>query len=444
MNYKSKLIISLLFAINILTIGSLFFSMAVNAQADSPKIAGLTAGYKEGYTPPKILTRFPVDLDLLYYNVSHPEAIKDRIDSYGMHQYKAHIDGNHRWYLMTANTPLQIPFYAPAQSQFTSIMAAGGREEALNFVTFEGKTCYENVRLELKVSKDINVVFDHAYVLKSIIDKVETNKTFYAGEMLGYGSKGGFAGELDFEVNDANYHNGVSSNRGTGVCPLAYFDASIQTEILNWWNTYDYEWWKEQGTLPQGHLCNDPNINIPGTIWGIWKDVSDPNFEKGNTILTTLERSRFITEETLNQTESGKPLPTTYIGILGQRNPNQQDTTTDLFGSVVIERVNGDNVSGIFKCTEFQTDVKKQYIRYEVTPGSDSATGYDDRLVIEGFDTLVAAEAGFTEAKLEYIHDFSYGREEEGDIGIETSPLFIGLFSLGTIGIIIQKRKNPE
>ncbi|MCE7746389.1 MAG: hypothetical protein GPJ52_14770 [Candidatus Heimdallarchaeota archaeon] len=361
-----------------------------------------------------VLDTFPVDLDLLfweddlairahYLNMIGNSSFGWMVTPWGGHYVSNHIEGADKFYLYAYR---HIEVYAPADGSF---MEAGGLVILNGTIdNFHGNDVITDVRLSMDIGEDCALVIDHLDLLKSINDEINNTNSydFVEGEFIGY-TPGDYA--LDF-----TYYQGKGFR---SICPYNALSVSLQTQFANYFDM-QYQRAKICGIFPESNIENDYNIGINNTAWGVWEYK---NSKYGSTINQTEDwgeyepsviafmQRNFTNPETFYR----NPINTIYnltediVGLVTDNHAGKDIGDYNSIGQCLIKQESGYELEGIFEFrtygySDWGSSNTTIYARYEVIE-NETNFGFDDELIIEYYDNLISAEAGFTADNFSYI-----------------------------------------
>lgn len=351
-------------------------------------------------------SHFPVDLDLLFRLDKESGDIP--ISPYHCYFFfTTHIEGAGKWYFKAPdNYPSKgslVKVYLPAEGKIESRDIEVFGEE----ITLNGEKVLLDSQVDFDVGSGIEIHFGHLALRKSLKEKVEAEGplTYKAGTHIGYIFYPSGNHTLDFEVIDENFNAGLTPNPddkcNKSANPLNYFSKRLKSYLLQKYTPF-YEKMKKEGIYPFSDLKDSrANVNIYGTIWGVWfrDDIEgeigsevDPAFEAW-TIVTLLERNMFH-KETFWKILNKKP----YIsGIMLEEvegwSPTQRvklfEGKPPWIANFYI--ISGNNKEGVAKIKDYY-DEKSPFIYLKFKLIENGPSIFDDKLVMEGFSSLLKAK----------------------------------------------------
>ena len=416
-------------------------------------------------------TRFPVDLGELfyqrdmnnpYYNYIVNEICKNQgsvhalLTPFAFFESGEHVEGRGKWYISCwegdpqgdwwgSGHPryFEVRMPAPGTLYKGGVLFMGGEanilpllstnipESIIMEVNGNQVEVYDDSQIFVDMGEGVILDFTHFYLLSTIVDqllaqgKVELNE----GDLVGYT---GVPYALDFRIQDTNNNNGISVNPNFMLNlftpPLGYFTPELQQEIRNYFYGEDtpeldslYEAWKENGMVEFSRLDNSLNINIDGTVWGLWIYQSGftgnaqlteeekqviflPSINRGIIALVNLAKTNPETFYRLRP--GGEPFPDNFVGIYADYFENNEGANAyrQTFGDCYLLRMEGDDQTGIFLLRDKETGDTIKYLRYQLIENNPEDR-FDDQLKLEWFDTLAEAQGGFTNNYFLYIKD---------------------------------------
>ena len=375
-----------------------------------------------------ILNTFPVDLDLLfwdddlatqayYLNMIGNSTNGWMVTPWGGHYVSAHLEGAAKFYLYAYR---YIEVYAPADGPLlenSGLVIQNGTVD-----NFHGNDVVTNIGLAIDIGNDCVIDFAHMNLLKSIFDEIVSTDTydFVEGELIGYTAG---VNALDF-----SYYQGKGFE---SICPYNAFSTSLQTQFDSYYDL-QYQRAKICGLHPESNIENDYDIGINNTAWGVW-EYKDSKYgsiinqtedwgEYEPSVVTFMHRN-FTNPETFYR----NPINVIYnltgdiIGLVTDNHLAKDIGDYNSIGQCLVKRTSGDELAGIFEFRVFaysdwgisNTTI---YAKYDVFE-NEISTGFDDELIVEYYDNLLSAEAGFT------ANNFSYERHiPHWDLYVEPGP----------------------
>ena len=284
-----------------------------------------------------------------------------------------------------------------------AIRAFGGEEGIEG--QFNGEKVLINVQVLFDVSPEITVFYMHLTLRDEIRATVQDSPNAYvmfdAGTHIGYiypPPTSSFY-TLDFGVQDQNMDAGLTRDPkewwNTSVNPLDYFVDDLRKSILEAYRP-TYDTLVEVGTFPYSDIEDSrQNINEQGTIWGVWFkddliDVWDGSAWSVVNLVKKAELHQATYWRTLQEfpTMSGLFVEEARGEAVGQRLYEGQPIRLSKFYII-----SGNEMVGVARIEEDWGDSPRTvYLKYEALP--NTASKFDDTLIMESFQTFEAAEAG--------------------------------------------------
>lgn len=410
-----------------------------------------------GYYPnnPDLVTlnSFPIDLDLLFWS-DQPEIRAQRLNAigngtwgwmltpWGGHFISSHFEGADKWYFY-ADRPLNIT--APISGKVQQYRVSDGSSAIVN-----GNPVIVDVRLVIDIGSGCSVKFEHLTILESLHDQVKDgNYKFTLDEFLGYPTEW----SPGFWTIDFHYWY-----KSEDICPYPALSQSLQEQLTTLYNL-QYARAKIGGVYPQSTLCNDMNISIRDSFWGVWEYKTGPY----DSFMTDVDRIfgyevggfTFLNRELTNpQTfhrdmiNLSKELSPDIIGVF--RDAGNGDVPGyDSLGTCMVEQVEGDNLEGILELIIIDSwdwgDTASVYTRYSLDTKT-SKLG-DDLLTIEYFSTLSEAQDGFTENSIIYQRFLGFLSFQDGILIITLSAAGLVVLIISvvlTITFVKKKKKRMQ
>jgi hypothetical protein len=319
---------------------------------------------------------------------------------------------------------------APATGELSNYQVNDGTTAMIN-----GSEVIVDVRLGIKIGPNCEVEFQHLTIPVSLHDEVKDNRhSFTEGDLLGYPtewSPGFWTIDFHYKYKDEN------------VCPYPGLSPDLQEKVTTYYNL-QYERAKQAGIYPESQLCNEFDITVAESLWGVWEYVDGPLnnqllreadrlFGQAAGGITLLSRE-LANPETFwrNRNHPSENMTSDFVGLFEDGHSNPTSGYSKI-GESMVKLVEGDAVQGILELITvyhydwgFDTSV---FAKYSVDLRGSGVS--DDRLTIEYFSSLLEAQAGFTEESL--VYQRFTGFLSKGD-----AILYISLGSAGALVVIIS------
>jgi len=380
---------------------------------------------------------FPVDLDLLFWE-DQPTVQAARLNDigngtwgwmltpWGGHFISSHFEGADKWYFY-CDRPLEM--VAPASGKLSNYKVNNGTTAMIN-----GTEVIVDVRLGINIGTNCEVEFQHLTIPVTLHDEVKDNRhDFIEGDLLGYPTEW----SPDFWTIDFHY-----LYKDENICPYPGLSPALQDEITTLYNL-QYERAKQAGVYPESKLCNDYDITVEDTIWGVWEytdgALNDQLLKQAVRLfgqaaggITLLSRD-LTNPETFwrNMNHPTENMTSDFVGMFvdGHSNPTSGYAQV---GESMVKLVDGNNAEGILELItvsygDWGHDTSV-FARFSLDTQGNGLS--DDELTIEYFNSLLDAQAGFTEDLLVYQRFF-------GQFTSRDMILYISLGSAGLALVII-------
>jgi len=217
----------------------------------------------------KELEQFPLDIQRFTSKEGSDWSM------FAKHEAGDHNEGTGKWYLHARE---RLPVYAPADMYICTVgeegrLAKQKQKNAPNVIN--GQKIIKDIQMNAAVSGDIELEFDHIWILEELSKKAFLGDPLVKkGELIGYTAISPEEGTaLDFKIKDFTHINGFGEESGIdhNVCPLYYFSEDLQSLIKEHFLKY-YEQIKQEQRNPEAaeDSCNALFTNEEGTVWGLW------------------------------------------------------------------------------------------------------------------------------------------------------------------------------
>ncbi len=401
-----------------------------------------------------ILNHFPVDMNLLFYqdNATMLNEVLEGIENiagilpltpFGGFFLSNHIEGADKWYF---DSYRQLEVFCPHEGTVESLDDGEGGVDIV-----DSNEVVTDVVLNIDIGGNCEILYGHLTILKSIYDEITSSGgySFSANEHIGYQTYNSTTG---ISILDFYYITEIG-----GVCPYNAFNLSLQTDLSALYDL-QYQSMKKSGLYPQSTICNNMDIDIASTIWGVWKYNTGPFDDYADGDLTlglyafdihTFFNRQFANPETYwrDYRDQDTNLTSDIIGIFGD---NSGASDIPGYNRTYISHVklyDGTYELGILEiCTWDASDWSPTnttlYVKFEVS--SDLAGYIDDELIIEFFQTTSQAEGSFTDLNRTYIRYDVLPEEPttSGDVNLSIFSLVIGIVPIAIILQVIYKRRK--
>jgi len=381
------------------------------------------------------LNRFPIDLDLLYWNdnltvqqqrlnnikTGSAEAISNFIVPYPNFFHPSHNPAAMKWYLYALRN---LPVSLPVDSYL--IIHPYGNNNITSSVN--GTPVLYDIHIALDLSYYIYVDLDHISVLKNISDaffasapidifNLTTAQAVFIPSNTTFGYTENVSA-MDFAIGDnyvPNFPADVNyslQNINTWKDPLGYFTSSEQSDILSHWNI-EHQAMTISGLYPEGFLNQTVNINEINSLFGIWYYQNGPLildnsshqlgwYSFDGSTLCILDVNRTDNTTFWKDQNTGMLFNSSMVGVFwdGLCNPIVNYPHVGLCYMYYSE---GTMNNGIIQLTPFGLNQRGQplFVKYQV--GSTGSTWYNETLTLDYFNSLSAAQAGFTSNQSVYV-----------------------------------------
>ena len=216
------------------------------------------------------LDTFPVDLDLLFWE-DQPSVKAENLEKlengtggwmltpWGGHFISNHVEGADKWYFYCGR-PLEI--IAPIGGEVKDYEVSDGTH-----TNILGHDVIIDTKLVIDIGDKCTIQFSHLTILASVHEQVKDKRhTFSKGDLLG------FPTEWDEDLVTIDFHY---QYKDENICPYVALSPELQTNVSEKFDL-QYESAKLGGVYPESKLCNDYDISIKESIWGVWKYDSGP------------------------------------------------------------------------------------------------------------------------------------------------------------------------
>jgi len=379
-------------------------------------------------------TRFPVDLDKLFYDddptyyANYLQTLTSGtmlISPFSRHVSGSHPEGYGKWYLRSSERAIKVylPIRAvlfPSRINFSDVTAE-------TIVTYDGNRVLVDMDVDWQVNPDVWINLDHMDMLVSIRDDLNNSEDGYlvlpAGTHVGYILPSNYnssatTGTMDFQVVDYRVNQGIAedpnyhANRWS--YPLTYFDTDVRTDLTNRYADL-YDRLEELGRAPESKLDSPLDINVANSPWGVWyyqsgdlSGGSSYHFFLG--IIAWLKHPEKTNSETFlydpRNTTQEVSIPSDFAGFFGYSgsSPPTQYSFLESYAnwSMFYVSGSGSETFGVYRLDKNLTT--SYYLKFEFIENSSSK--WDDQLKIEFFDT-------FSEATGSFVSPLMYGRNPE-------------------------------
>jgi hypothetical protein len=347
-------------------------------------------------------THLPVDLASLLSAQRFPGT--PAIQPFVSYDNTAHAEGPRKWYIYgSQREPLRV--FLPVRA---SLQAGDLRDsEESQALTLIGEKVRPNMNATFEVNSDVRFFFMHLALREAIAQSVERAGrravTFEAGTHVGYIHNPPW-NSLDFGVEDRRKNSGMAADSNLWwnirANPLDYFTPALRSRILEAYRP-TLEHFRAEGTIPFSDLADSrANINVPGTIWGVWfkDDLEDPFRDHDvNGSILNLVPTRMLHRDTYWRALQEDPQ---HAGLFTE-NAQGKSKGRQLYSGSPLGRsrfylLSGDGRRGTGKIVQRQDRSRVVFLKFEVLP-NDPENVHDDQLVMESFPAAEdAASSGFS------------------------------------------------
>ena len=387
------------------------------------------------YTPPPYeriyLSYFPVSLDDLFKTNDptqqsiqlnailngRPEASGLFMETYPNYFHHGHSPGAMKWYLYVGK---HSPIRFSVDTYLTLLEWNPSSYEMIN-----GSLIAINVGATFDFSYYQRVALGHVGINVTLKNDHDANSTdFFGGHINGlFIPKGTIIGftdnstALDFVmIDDTVFNFGPGITEGPLVNPVNpywYFTNSARSDIDSYFSIqYDAE--KLSGLYPDANINRTSyDINSNHSIFGSWFykagwfELNSSHHLTGwysfdGSILNILNLNKTSRDTFYKDVNTGLPFNSSMMGVFYDSKYISVDGYTRLGGNYMYYE-QGDNNSGIIQLTQFfdVTRPSPKYLKYQFIEG-DYSSMYDDSIMVQSFDSLSAAQSGFTNLNLTY------------------------------------------
>jgi len=281
-----------------------------------------------------------------------------------------------------------------------AVGSEGGKEGHFN-----GEKVLINVNAQFDVSSDITIFYMHLTLRDEIIAMVRNSpnnvKFFEAGTHIGYmyWPPPSSYYSLDFGVLDRNVNSELTHYPkhflNIRANPLDYFTDELRKIVLEaYQETYDTL--VEKGVTPYSDIEDSrANFNIQDEIWGLWfKDDLLEAWDGSAWSIITLVKNADLHQETYWKTFEEFP---TMAGLFVEQSTGEV-VGKPLYEGQPLRRskfhiLSGNDRVGVARIGEDRgKNPRTIFLKYEVQP--NKANKFDDKLIMESFDTLEEAMTG--------------------------------------------------
>ncbi|MBN1330137.1 MAG: hypothetical protein JXA54_11745 [Candidatus Heimdallarchaeota archaeon] len=390
---------------------------------------------------------FPVDLDRLFFADNYT-AQRERLnflgnETYGFivtpwggHFISTHIEGNTKLYFNSYGRQEEI--HVPQAGIVETILIENGTLAMKN-----GHEIMLGMTLHLDLGSDCGLGFGHMDLLKSIYDEFQLGGTVHltANQLMGYTHNSSDWSGLDFYY----WHDG-------SICPYVAFNAELKVQYEYYFNL-QYETCKLSGVFPEANICNDLDVSIENTVWGVWQydhgpyddlfneahDVGLYDFEFVDFFNINKTNPETFHKDPRNMTQD---LPEDVVGLFTDNSFGLGVPGYNWIGVSLAKLVTGNYQDGIIKVFPYYPNgdwgVDSIHIKYVIN--EHSAGPQDDVLQLEYFIELVDALMGFTSNNMTFIR---YGFFDSTEEGLLISIQFLLMVPLVFI-VIVRIRKYKK
>jgi len=351
-----------------------------------------------------------------------------------------HTEGADKWYLY-ANRQMVVNM--PIAGRLVQYQVDNETK-----ISYNGFDLIKDVRVFIEIGKDCAIAIEHVDILESLHNEfqINSNYKFIIDQFLGFTGK----------IAALNFYYMYKYEM---VYPLPVFPQEYQDKITNYFNL-QVERAEISGVWPETDMYYPLDKSEANSLWGIWRYDSGPydsyfentRFDDLRGGILTLFNRETANPATFHKDpmHMSKDLSDDVIGILQDYN-GDEPAQYGVKGFSLIEQVEGDLTQGILKlrCSLYDDYSNETiYARFAMNLKKDKIE--DDLLSIEYFDTLIEAQAGFTENEITYRRLIREARSPWNYIvyrqiiyfGVGGVVLLVVIIT--TIVVVVRRRKKND
>ncbi|MFX0063817.1 MAG: hypothetical protein ACFFC7_16725 [Candidatus Hermodarchaeota archaeon] len=404
------------------------------------------------------LTTFPIDLDVLFWadnltvrnerlNEIGNGSTEWMLSPWGVHFVGGHGEGLDHLYTSPSRV---VEVRAPADGSLDRIEVLNGTE-----FQFNGNELISEVAVYYNLDAFCRVQLRDLDLLKTIYDEIQQTGTytFTTNELIGYTHVRSVEGEPGIPLGvEIFYYYKLCP-----ICPYLALSSELKTQYASYF-ALQYERARFAGVFPEPNICNEIDIGIENTVWGVWSYQTGPYDDvlgSEESWGTDLEYFTFFNRdladpETFYRIPEGFSVP--YVernltsDVVGLYRDNQIDASETGFnnsGFGLVKLYEGSVTDGILEIVpqlgnEWWEDSNDSiYVRFLVDQGNAGLA--DDILTMEYFASPSEAQAGFTDQQITCIRSIPQFQQFDLQGILEILPVI--LLGLGVV-VIIRKRKK--
>ncbi len=318
-----------------------------------------------------------------------------RLEPFFNYYNTSHAEGPKKWYISACPEDV-MKVYLPAKGAlYERAIQAFGSEEGIDGHV-NGEKVLINVQVRVDVSPDITVFYQHLTLRDEIIAMVQdfpNRVVLEAGTHIGYGSPG-----VNFGVRDRSIDAGLtpdpSDRWNSMVNPLDYFVDDVRESILEDYQA-TYETLLEDGTFPYSDIEDSRlNINEQDTIWGFWFKDDLPDMWDGSawSVVTLMKKADLHQATYWKTLEEFPTMSGLFVEQSGAEVVGKPLYDGQLFRRSKFHILSGNERVGVARIgADRGKNPRTIYLKYELQP--NTASEFDDKLIMESFSTLDEAAA---------------------------------------------------
>jgi hypothetical protein len=332
---------------------------------------------------------------------------------------------------------------APLSGELSKYQVNNGTTANIN-----GTEVIVDVRLGLNLGGNCKVEFQHLTIPVSLHDEVKDGShSFIEGDLLGYPtewSPGFWTIDFHYLYKDEN------------ICPYPALSPTLQEEVTSLFSL-QYEKAKLGGVFPESQLCNEFDITVADTLWGVWEytdgSLNDQLLKDAVRLfgqaaggITLLSRD-LTNPDTFwrNMNHPTENMTSDFVGFFVDGHSNPTSGYAQI-GESMVKLAEGNNVEGILELITVSygdwghdTSVFARFLLD--TQGSGLS---DDKLTIEYFSSLVDAQAGFTEDSLVYQRFLGHITRSELILYISLGAAGLALVIIIIVVVLVVRKKKRQ
>ncbi|MFX1257618.1 MAG: hypothetical protein ACFFAN_07160 [Promethearchaeota archaeon] len=406
---------------------------------------------KDEQAPPYekvLLNSFPISLDILFY-MDLPVERAQRLDNIENGQtggsmpflvpypnlfHLDHAPAAAKWYLyVMRETQISIPVDCYLEIPSWYDVGSGTTKY------IDGTLVQVNLPANFHLNYYIHINLAHIHINRTLVDdfynnaeeidsiREETKAIFIPANTIFGFTPDNMAFDLsiqDLYLSNYGTDKGQFMDVNYRMNPYFYFTENVQNELMSYYSA-QYDAMKVSGKYVESRLNNTININEENSIFGTWYyDYGPFNLDDSHhdywwysfegSILNLMNVNATDRETFYKDRNTDLPFTNDMIGVFGDSvSYDHPIDNYDNKGGRYMYLEQGNICEGIVRLDRFFWILTpfSLYMKYSLT--IDSEDMYNDRLVVEYFDTLIEAQGPFTSNSITYERIWDQERIED-------------------------------